>query len=258
MKKQIIMVLCFVLAFSLVGCRTKSIGNSSDVTSRENLPNNSEVIDTEITQNTTHETNKDTEKSKGTDYTVRGDFKEYTNIESKNIIQVSANLDFSRGFPDLDSLVSSSDAIIECVVDEVKYTFIEGSCYTVPNVTVTESFKGNLNIGDRISILQYGGYFTIEEETDYWHDEDKFSNLNEEERKNSLIYSHADVGVDYHVGDVFVMFVSTEDFLEGSYCTLKYGEGVFVYQNDEILTRYCGNKGYQNEIKYSDLLAIKE
>ena len=70
--------------------------------------------------------------------------------------------------------------------------------------------------------------------------------------------AYALVGVDYHVGDIFVGFIVRDDFLEGSYCTLNCGEGVFVYQDDKTLTRYCKDIYEQNEIKYSDLLNIQK
>lgn len=195
----------------------------------------------------------------GTDYTVKGDFKEYSESEiaQKNLIIVSSYLNFAYGVPDLAALVSSSSEVIEFTVDEVKYAFLSGSGYTVCNVTVTKSFSGNLRQGDKISILQYGGYFTIEEETGYWQDEERFSGMTEEERDNSLIKSHADSGVDYHVGDVFVAFIGRDDgFYEGAYFSVNMGEGVFAWRDPETLVRCCGENYEQNELKISDLLAI--
>lgn len=52
MKKIIAMVLCLVLVFSLAGCGTKEAENYSPVAGGANMPNNSEVIDTEKTQET--------------------------------------------------------------------------------------------------------------------------------------------------------------------------------------------------------------
>ena len=194
----------------------------------------------------------------GNDYTVKGDFRVYHDIGSKSIISVTTHLDFSTPFPDLESLVSHSDDVIEFRVDEIKYAFLEGSGYTICDVTVTKAFTGELMTGDRISLLQYGGIFTIDEEIGYWDDDEKFSHLTEEEKQNTLIVSNVLVGVDYHVGDIFVGFIVRDDFLEGSYCTLNCGEGVFVYQDDKTLTRYCKDIYEQNEIKYSDLLNIQK
>ncbi len=60
MKKIIAVGLCLVLALSLVGCGTKETGNGSSVAGGADIPNSSEVIDTEKTQEATIETDKDT------------------------------------------------------------------------------------------------------------------------------------------------------------------------------------------------------
>ena len=238
MKKIVLIMILFTL-FALSACSTGSEQNDA---SRMDLQGDSGSKE---------------ENSAGKDFTVKGDFKEYQDIESKNIISVTSHLDFSAAFPDMDSLVSHSDEIIEFKVDNIRYTFLRGSGYTVCDVTVTKSFAGKLKAGDRISLLQYGGIFTIEEETNYWHDEDRFRHLTEAEQQNSLIISKATAGVDYHKGDIFVAFIAKDDFLKGSYSTLNYGEGVFVYQDKETLTRYYGDDYVNNEIKYSDLPALQ-
>jgi len=61
MKKIIAMVLCLVLALSMVGCGAKTTGNGVLVAGGADMPNNSEVIDTEKTQDAITENDADTD-----------------------------------------------------------------------------------------------------------------------------------------------------------------------------------------------------
>ena len=258
MKRSVVFVF-LMMVFLLSACSAQGEQTliSSEAASQEEQ-SNAALSETEPSQTESSE-EESSGMPVGTDYTVKGDFKEYSDSEiaQKNIILVNSYLNFAYGVPDLAALVSSSSEAVEFTVDEIKYAFLNGSGYTVCNVTVTRSFSGNLREGDKISILQYGGYFSIEEETEYWQDEERFSGMTEEERENSLIKSHTDAGVDYHVGDVFVAFIGRDDgFYEGAYFSVNMGEGVFTFSDPETLVRCCGENYEQNELRISDLLTI--
>lgn len=60
MKKIMVMVLCFSFLLSLAGCRTKTTGYSTPIAGGADMPNNSNVVDTEKTQVAIQETDEDT------------------------------------------------------------------------------------------------------------------------------------------------------------------------------------------------------
>ena len=237
MKKIILLILIFVMIIGgITVCYVSKTKNKSNDTDKNKETNLIEV--------------------KGNDYTIKDDLKHYDDIESKKIIEVKTNLNFSHSLSSIEKMISLADNVIEFVVEDLNYRFIEGTGYTIYNIKITKVFAGSLKEGDKISLLQYGGIFTIEDETNYWHDEIKFSNLTEEEKNNTLIVSRAEECVDYHKGDNFVAFISKEDLIDGAYSTLNCGEGVFYYQDKDKLVRYSKKNYKNNEITYDKLVDI--
>lgn len=64
---------------------------------------------------------------------------------------------------DLKKLISISDDVIRVTVQNVAYTSYEGVAWTKLDVLITDTLKGDLKVGDVISVFNLGGYIPLSE-----------------------------------------------------------------------------------------------
>ncbi|MCD7810352.1 MAG: hypothetical protein LUG91_00650 [Ruminococcus sp.] len=241
MRKIIIYSAIAVLSVSLFGCSAKE---SSKIADNAVLESNTDEAETQ-----------NVNASTGIDYTVICDCVDYTPEQLSNTISVSAECSFAYSVSTLESLVEHSDDAIKFTVYDIRYTVIEGTPYTIYDVLIEESYTGYFNQGDEISLLQYGGYMTIQDEIDYYQDDYRFADMTDKEKNDTLIEKRSTSAVDMQLGDNYVAFIAEEDVLEGAYYTLNEGEGIFEFENESTLVRCTGNYT-ENEMELETLNSI--
>ena len=238
-------VLLGILSISVFGCSARKDEFSNKIISTEKI--------TESTKNA----DSDFNYIAGSDLTVKCNCIDYTHEQLNNTVLVSAECSFAYSVPTLDSLYSHAESIINCTVCDVRYTVLEGTPYTIYDVIVNEVYHGVLNVGDKISILQYGGYMTVQDEIDYYKNDVRFNGMTDEEKQNILIEKRSTTGANLMEGDSFVTFIAKEDILEGAYYTINEGESIFLFHDADTLIRYTSN--YENnKISLSDIISMNK
>jgi len=246
-KKYIVFtMLAGIISTVLVGCSSQ----------KEVISGNPPSQESSVTE---MDTMKEVEidETEETDLTVELNCVDYTQSQLNNTILVAADCSFAYGVPSLDALTTHCESAINCTVDDIRYTVLEGTPYTVYDVVINDVYIGDLNIGDRISLVQYGGYMTVQDEIDYYKDDVRFSKMTDEEKSTTLIEKRSTTAADLSIGDNFVTFIAKESLIENAYYTLNEGESVFLFQDDETLIRYTQNYK-QNELLLNDLIALKK
>lgn len=108
------------------------------------------------------------------DYTV--DIEEYyfSEEEKNNAQKVVWAENFSSSFRDLKDLCTN-EASIECKILTVANTINDGIPYTKYDVEVTDVLFGDLKVGDKVTVMQMGGYMTMQDEIDAFDNAVKFT-----------------------------------------------------------------------------------
>lgn len=76
---------------------------------------------------------------------------------------------------DLKKLISISDDVIRVTVQNVAYTSYEGVAWTKLDVLITDTLKGDLKVGDVISVFNLGGYIPLSEHIEGHNDAFRFN-----------------------------------------------------------------------------------
>ena len=88
---------------------------------------------------------------------------------------------------DLKKLISISDDVVRVTVQNVAYTGYEGVAWTKLDVLITDTLKGDLKVGDVISVFNLGGYIPLSEHIEGHNDAFRFKNLSAEEIKTTFL-----------------------------------------------------------------------
>ena len=187
-SKLIYMCLIISIVLMLSGCQN----NTNELTYR-----NTKKEVTEVTNEN---------KTNVVDKTVNIKKMKFTEKQKEEAASVKSSMSFAKSCKEIDGLYNNSEYIVEGEVENTFFTVLYGEPYTVMELKVNEKFKGSVNANDKITVLLYGGYMTVEQLVENVGDE-KFKELSVEERKNTLIEKKTTDSEYPNVGDVIVATV---------------------------------------------------
>jgi hypothetical protein len=217
---------CAVLALSVaLGCVVLPRFSDDDSTlqsveTAESVSN--ETVESIPTQNSVQHEN-------GKDYTISVDESEFSSEQLMSAQEVNLNLSFSTSCVTLSELCENAEISVECTVLSVSNTIKEGYPYTKYDVQVDDVLYGDLNVGDKISVVQIGGYMTLQDEIDAYDNSVKFQDISQDERSSILIEKR--IGDYPDVGEKYILFLSADNLFEGAYYPVNEYEGVFKYDD---------------------------
>ncbi|MDE6087308.1 MAG: hypothetical protein K2G25_02880, partial [Oscillospiraceae bacterium] len=103
-------------------------------------------------------TDTTTSVKKPTDYTITVEEFTPTNEQLSNVTHETISMNFSENYDSFQQLFENVKAAVHCKVLSVAYTIMQDTPYTVYNIEILESIYGTFIAGDKLSIVQYGGY----------------------------------------------------------------------------------------------------
>lgn len=127
-------------------------------------------------------------------------------ISQKQSISLSQS--FRSSCQDFDGLYKNSTDIVSCTVQGVRFAVDNGIPYNIADVKITETLKGSLNAGDLISVVQMGGYMTLQDEVEAFDNEFRFPGTTKEERKNTIIEKKGSQDLYPQSGDSYVFYLT--------------------------------------------------
>ena len=116
-----------------------------------------------------------------------------------------------KGGKSFSGLNENSSVIVKGTIVDVSFVIERGMPHTVSTVKIDESLKGELKTGSLISVVQVGGYMTLQDEIDWFGGESRFSSVAKSEWANTLIekkYGNAEFP---EKGQEFIYFLYTAD-----------------------------------------------
>lgn len=172
---------------------------------------------------------------------------ESVDITGKNIEEIGGYACFANIYNNPTDLLADSDVVVYAQVESVEYFTLEGVPWNKMDVRVLDAYKGGVQAGDRISIMQFGGYLPLAEQIRVFNDGDKFSNMTQEEINNTVFKKTMEGAPLPEVGNRGVYFVVegvTEGLPKGAYEVNCSFQSQYILNDSGILERYAPMEGY--------------
>ena len=173
-------------------------------------------------------TNKNSDVSVNTNY--------LSFLDGKNIIEIEA-IGESAVTPELESLFPKSEAIVLAKVLDITYKAIPGTggAWTVADIDIIKSYKGNFETGDKINIYYPGGYISVEDHIKLHNNAFRYEDMTEEEKKNTYFHEIIDGESLDPVGKTYLLCLVPT--LEGSPLPEGSYERISAYSQMEYIEK---------------------
>ena len=144
-------------------------------------------------------------------------------------------------YDNVAELYEKSTYIVYGGIEEIGYWDESGTGFTLCDFVIEKSYKGDLEPGDKISVLAAGGYYRLSKFVEL-NGKERFPDLTEEEIQSS-VYKTAVMGAPLvEEGKKYLFFlgrISDEPpFPNGVYAEVGSFMGRFYYKDAETLMRY--------------------
>ena len=176
--------------------------------------------------------------------------------DSKVLEVVSETDEFYQD--DLKKLISVSDDVIRVTVQNVTFTSYEGVAWTKSDVLITDTFKGDLKIGDVISVFNLGGYIPLSDHIEGHDDAFRFNDLSAEEIETTFLKETIDGEKTIEKSDDLILCVvrTPEDspLPNGAYERVSYSGQLYAEDNEEFIQIITDSPGVTEETySYDDI-----
>lgn len=150
-------------------------------------------------------------------------------------------LSFAKSCATISNAYQNSTHIVLCTVKSVAFTVKNGFPYTKMDVSITDSLKGDLKVGDLITIVQMGGYMTLQDEVDAFHDEAHFPDVPADKRKDTIIEEKTTTEPYPKAGESYVLFFNSSTLFSGAYTSVNDYEGRYKLGDGGYYSRYVSD-----------------
>ena len=176
--------------------------------------------------------------------------------DSKVLEVVSETDEFYQD--DLKKLISVSDDVIRVTVQNVTFTSYEGVAWTKSDVLITDTFKGDLKIGDVISVFNLGGYIPLSDHIEGHDDAFRFNDLSAEEIETTFLKETIDGEKTIEKSDDLILCVvrTPEDspLPNGAYERVSYSGQLYAEDNEEFIQIITDSPGVtEKTYSYDDI-----
>lgn len=160
--------------------------------------------------------------------------------EEKNIITVTSITEkvFKEEFT---TLMKKSDAVVKGKVVSVNFETFAGNAWTKITLHIDDVFKGEVKKNQDIDIYYLGGYISLNDHINFYKDSERFSNLGENEKANTILKEIVD-GEEFIAKDeeLILCIVKTSEaspLPKGSYERL-YASGMLKEKDNQYVQVY--------------------
>lgn len=160
--------------------------------------------------------------------------------EEKNIITVTSITEkvFKEEFT---TLMKKSDAVVKGKVVSVNFETFAGNAWTKITLQIDDVFKGEVKKNQDIDIYYLGGYISLNDHINFYKDSERFSNLGENEKANTVLKEIVD-GEEFIAKDeeLILCIVKTSEaspLPKGSYERL-YASGMLKEKDNQYVQVY--------------------
>lgn len=193
------------------------------------------------------------------DYTItiknNLDLKKYNKKQIADSEKFTQEASYRFYCPTVDEMIKQSTQVIKAEVLKVSFTDSGTSPYTVFDVKVLESYKGDLQINDTISVSISDGYMNMYDyvdKNDMWH---RYSDIPKSEMKNKLIEQRSDFSDPYpKPGEIYILPLVDETVIEhnpipGTYMPINDASTIYKIDTNGKFTRQYKTQVKLNQYK---------
>ena len=155
--------------------------------------------------------------------------------------------------------MKKSDAVVKGKVVSVNFEIFAGNAWTKITLHIDDVFKGEVKKNQDIDIYYLGGYISLNDHINFYKDSERFSNLGENEKANTILKEIVD-GEEFIAKDeeLILCIVKTSEaspLPKGSYTRLyasgmlKEKDNQFVQVYGEFDPKFTINKNKLNNLK---------
>ena len=232
MKKAVLFLLAAVLIVALPGCTQETTENEANYVYNENLLNDDSVDESKGLVNDDF-----TEKviAEGADYTVGfAGFEPdvYSDVQSGEMIA-----ELPGGYYNMDENWIAAATVVYGTVTKLRYFDETGFASTFYDFRIEMVYKGNLSVGDMITVDTPGGYLRLEKKLNAFEN-GRFDDWSEDVIRDTIFYMTFDDTPAPEIGDRYFLFLNAET--EKNYP--EYVEGVLYYESGVFRGRYYYNE----------------
>lgn len=160
--------------------------------------------------------------------------------EERNIITITSITEkvFKEEFT---TLMKKSDAVVKGKVISVNFETFAGNAWTKITLQIDDVFKGEVKKNQDIDIYYLGGYISLNDHINFYKDSERFSNLGENEKANTILKEIVD-GEEFIAKDeeLILCIVKTSEaspLPKGSYERL-YASGMLKEKDNQFVQVY--------------------
>lgn len=140
------------------------------------------------------------------------------------IQHATVNLDFEKIYSNVKELYNDAFYVVYGEVNEVNYYDESGAALTCYNFIIEESYKGELQENDEITVLAIGGYVRLEKMIEVFGEE-RYKDMSQIEREQTIVEENVMGAPLPEVNDKYLVFLSDPidnepPFPDGVYCEL--------------------------------------
>lgn len=160
--------------------------------------------------------------------------------EEKNIITVTSITEkvFKEEFT---TLMKKSDAVVKGKVVSVNFETFAGNAWTKITLQIDDVFKGEVKKNQDIDIYYLGGYISLNDHINFYKDSERFSNLGENEKANTILKEIVDeeefIAKDEELILCIVKTSEASPLPKGSYQRL-YASGMLKEKDNQYVQVY--------------------
>ena len=137
--------------------------------------------------------------------------------------------------------MKKSDAVVKGKVVSVNFETFAGNAWTKITLQIDDVFKGEVKKNQDIDIYYLGGYISLNDHINFYKDSERFSNLGENEKANTVLKEIVD-GEEFITKDeelILCIVKTTEEspLPKGSYQRL-YASGMLKEKDKQFVQVY--------------------
>lgn len=144
----------------------------------------------------------------------------------------------------VSELDNGSFVIITGTIVRREFFAFEGIAHTKLDIEVNTSIKGEFSPGDKLSIVQSGGYVSIADIVAAQDNGFRFAEVPEDEWATTYFFEPLMEQEFPNVGEEYAYFLQTGSLIAGSYWPANDCEGAFKLEPSGYYTRYNPVEGY--------------
>jgi len=158
-----------------------------------------------------------------------------------------SELSFAQPCQTISELDKTSEHIVVGTVVSKDYFSYDGNAYTKIDLVLTHVIKGKFREGDKISVIQMGGYISIEDMVSSRDNGFRFADVPQDKWSSTYLWEETEGLPCPEPGQQVLYFLLEWNAFENGLVPCNDYEGVFIDDGKGVFSRYDSSEGYKSK-----------